>query len=58
LLTLIVDDLEDHVGELARRGLVTGAIETVPGLHRKAVISDPDGNVIQRGEVPSAPVRR
>jgi hypothetical protein len=35
LLTLIVDGLEDRVGELARRGLVTGAIETVPGLYRR-----------------------
>ena len=55
LLTLIVDGLEDHVGELARRGLLAGTIETVPGLDRKVVISDPDGTVIQLGEAPSAP---
>jgi hypothetical protein len=55
LLTLIVDGLEDHVGELARRGLLAGTTGTVPGLYRKVVISDPDGNVIQLGEAPSAP---
>ena len=50
LLTLLVDDLEDHVAELADRGLATGAIDTVPGAVRKAVISDPEGNMITVGE--------
>jgi len=35
---------------LGGRGLVPGAIETVPGLYRKAVISDPEGNMISLGE--------
>jgi len=47
LLTLLVDDLADHVEE---RGLETSAIDTVPGLYRKAVIIDPEGNMISLGE--------
>jgi catechol 2,3-dioxygenase-like lactoylglutathione lyase family enzyme len=54
LLTLIVDDLEDHVAELPERGHPTGAIDTVPGLYRKAVIIDPEGNMITFGEDLSA----
>ena len=50
LLTLLVDDLEEHVAELGERGLETSAIDTVPGLYRKAVISDPEGNMISLGE--------
>jgi predicted enzyme related to lactoylglutathione lyase len=50
LLTLLVDDLEDHVAELKERGLAPGAIDTVPGLYRKAVITDPEGNMISLGE--------
>jgi len=45
-----VDDLEAHVAELAERGLATGAIATVPGVVRKAMISDPEGNTITFGE--------
>ena len=50
LLTLLVDDLEEHVAKLGERGLETSAIETVPGLYRKAVITDPEGNMISIGE--------
>ena len=50
LLTVLVDDLEAHVSELAKRGVTAGAIETVPGLFRKAVIADPDGNTITFAE--------
>ena len=54
LLTLLVDDLEVYVAELGERGLATGAIDTVPGLYRKAVITDPEGNTISLGEDLSA----
>ena len=50
LLTLLVDDLEAHVAALADRGIVTGPIETIPGVVRTAVIADPDGNRIQFGQ--------
>ena len=46
LLTLLVDDLEHQVAALAQRGLATGAIETVPGVVRKAVLIAPEGNRI------------
>ena len=50
MLTLLVDDVENHVAELGERRLAPGTIETVPGLYRKAVISDPEGNMISLGE--------
>jgi predicted enzyme related to lactoylglutathione lyase len=50
LLTLLVDDLEDQVAELAKRGLTTGAIDTMPEVMRKAEIADPEGNRITFGE--------
>ena len=50
LLTLFVDDLEDHVAELGQRGLEPSAIDTVPGLYRKAVMTDPEGNMISLGQ--------
>ena len=50
LLTLLVNDLEDYVAELGQRGLEPSAIETVPGLYRKAVITDPEGNMISLGQ--------
>ena len=50
LLTLMVDDLEIHVTDLKQKGLETSAIETVPGLYRKAEITDPDGNRISLGQ--------
>jgi hypothetical protein len=49
LLTLLVDDLEGYVAELGERGLAPGAIDTVPGLYRKAVMTDPEGNMISIG---------
>ena len=54
LLTLLVDDLERHVAELAERGLATGGIDTLPGVMRKAEITDPEGNLITFGEDLSA----
>ena len=50
LLTLFVNDLEDYVAELGQRGLEPSAIDTVPGLYRKAVMTDPEGNMISLGQ--------
>ena len=47
LLTLLVDDLEAHVAELAGRGIETDPIETVPGTLARTVVTDPAGNTIQ-----------
>ena len=52
LLTLIVDDLDRHVAELGERGFATGAIETAPGLYRRVVVTDPEGNTITFAETP------
>jgi predicted enzyme related to lactoylglutathione lyase len=51
LLTLIVHDLDDHLAQLAERGFVAGEIETLAGVGRKAVITDPEGNMITFAEV-------
>lgn len=50
LLTLVVDDLERHVGFLAMRGIAPESIETVPGAVRRATINDPAGNTITIAE--------
>lgn len=46
LVTLLVDDLERHVGFLAMRGIAPDSIETVPGAGMKATFFDPAGNTI------------
>jgi predicted enzyme related to lactoylglutathione lyase len=50
LLTLIVDDLDAHLAELAERGIEAGEVEAISETTRKAVIADPDGNRITLGE--------
>jgi catechol 2,3-dioxygenase-like lactoylglutathione lyase family enzyme len=49
IATLLVDDLERHLGDLAERGIETGPIETIPGV-LTAVVTDADGNRIQFGQ--------
>jgi predicted enzyme related to lactoylglutathione lyase len=44
LVTLLVDDLDTHVAELAERGIVAPPIETVPGKFRRTAVLDPEGN--------------
>lgn len=52
LLTLMADDLDAHVAEIAQRGIETGEIEWgVPGTVRSVWITDPEGNRIQLGQV-------
>jgi hypothetical protein len=53
LLTLLVDDLETQIAELAERRLAPAAIEAAPGVPRKAVFIDPEGNMLSFGENPS-----
>jgi catechol 2,3-dioxygenase-like lactoylglutathione lyase family enzyme len=53
LVTLIVDDLDATLGELADRGIQAGSVETLGNGVRKATVADPDGNAISFGEVPS-----
>jgi predicted enzyme related to lactoylglutathione lyase len=51
LVTLIVADLDAKLAELAGRGLVSEAIEELPGAGRKAAITDPEGNRISFAQV-------
>jgi catechol 2,3-dioxygenase-like lactoylglutathione lyase family enzyme len=51
LLTLIVDDLDEQLADLAGRGLTEDAIEGLAGVGRKAVITDPEGNTIAFAEL-------
>ena len=46
VLNLAVDDLEQHIAELARRGLAAGAVEEVSKGVQLSPIHDPDGNTI------------
>jgi hypothetical protein len=54
LTTLLVYDLDSRIGELNERGIETGEIERLNESTRKLVVTDPDGNQIQVGEVSSA----
>ncbi|HWF79227.1 MAG TPA: VOC family protein [Streptosporangiaceae bacterium] len=46
VFTLVVDDLDGMLAELAARGIVHGPTEEVGTAGRKCVITDPDGNTI------------
>jgi hypothetical protein len=54
LLTLLVDDLDRRVTELAERGLAVERIETVRGVGRNAELFDPDRNKVTFAEVTAA----
>ncbi|HEX6509790.1 MAG TPA: VOC family protein [Chloroflexota bacterium] len=51
IVTLVVDDLETRLSEIAGRGLVPGAIQEIHGAGRKSVVTDPDGNAVSIIEV-------
>jgi len=53
LLTLIVDDLDERVAGISRRGLEPAERETYPNGVRKITYADPEGNEIGFGEVPA-----
>jgi len=50
-VTLLVDDLQGLLGELAGRGIESGPPQTVTEGTRAVLLRDPDGNQIQFGEV-------
>jgi predicted enzyme related to lactoylglutathione lyase len=50
LVTVLVDNLSDHLAALTARGITTGPIETIPGAAHMASITDPDGNKFTFGE--------
>jgi predicted enzyme related to lactoylglutathione lyase len=49
-VTLLVDDLERHVGFIAMRGIAPESIDVVPEVGRTATIVDPAGNTITLAE--------
>lgn len=49
---MFVDDLDQELEGITRRGIPVGEVETAAGLFRKVTITDPDGNVIQVAELP------
>jgi predicted enzyme related to lactoylglutathione lyase len=51
LVLLMVDDLDARVEAIAERGLEPDEWENVPGIYRKAIFSDPEGNQISFGQV-------
>jgi predicted enzyme related to lactoylglutathione lyase len=44
LLTLIVEDLEAVISSLEERGVAGVRTDTIPGVGRKAEVTDPEGN--------------
>ena len=51
-LTLLVDDLDDQVAQLAARGLPVGPIDVIAGSVRRVVLADPEGNRITFAQPP------
>lgn len=51
LLTIAVNDLQEHLAELADRGIPSASTDTPEGGPRK-VVNDPDGNTIAFFEDP------
>jgi glyoxylase I family protein len=52
LITLLVDDLDSLVAELAERGITSGPVETIGSGVRRTLLTDPDGNRIKVGQPP------
>jgi catechol 2,3-dioxygenase-like lactoylglutathione lyase family enzyme len=52
LVTILVDDLEVRVDQLACRGIESGDVEASAGGVRKVTFTDPEGNSISLGHVP------
>jgi hypothetical protein len=53
--TIIVDDFDAHLAQIAERGLEPAKRETYPNGVGKAIFYDPDGNEIGFGGLPSSP---
>ena len=50
LLTVMVDDLDERLTAIVRRGIEVGEVETHGGTTRKVEIVDPEGNRIGFGQ--------
>lgn len=51
IFTFMVGDLEGVLAEIAGRGLEPGRLDEMPGIGRKCVIVDPDGNEVAIAEL-------
>ncbi len=51
ILTMVVDDLQASVAEVAARGIAPGSIEVVGEAGHKCTITDPDGNQVAMVEL-------
>lgn len=54
LVTVLVEDLDAELDAVRERGITVGPVETAPGLHRKAIFEDPEGNLISLAQALSA----
>jgi predicted enzyme related to lactoylglutathione lyase len=54
VVTLIVSDLGSYLTEISSRGIMTGAIEQIPGAGRRSRLTDPDGNTVSITELLTA----
>ncbi len=52
LHTLLVDDLDAFLAELATRGVDTGPVETIGDAVRRTTVTDADGNRLNVGQPP------
>jgi len=52
--TLLVDDLDAFLAELAARGIATDAVETLRTSVRVSAVTDPNGNRLKVGQPPDA----
>ena len=50
MITILVDDLDKHVAELAERGVRVGPIDATSAAVRKLALTDPEGNRITVGQ--------
>jgi predicted enzyme related to lactoylglutathione lyase len=53
LNTMLVDDLDAFLDEMATRGIATGPVETIGEGVRRTVLTDADGNRLKVGQPPS-----
>jgi hypothetical protein len=53
LHTLLVDDLDAFLADLADNGITAGPIETIGDAVRRTTLTDPDGNRLNVGQPPS-----
>jgi predicted enzyme related to lactoylglutathione lyase len=52
LVTILVDDLEERLDQIASRRIESAGVEAYSGGVRKVTFTDPEGNSISLGHVP------